>query len=103
MSWFFGQMPDQAQVCEHLTVLSYGYAYAETANCEGGEIIDATGDWLTDAEMIQLDQWLYGRAPLYVERNYLDGQGHEQMSEAEAIAVAQWAATVRARIWNAQP
>lgn len=103
MSWFFAQVPDQANVCEHLTVLTYGYAYAETVNCEGGEVIDATGDWLTDAELTQLDQWLYSRAPLYVERNYLDGKGSAQMSEAEATAVAQWAAAVRTRIWSAQP
>ena len=103
MSWFFAQVPDQANVCEHLTVLTYGYAYAETVNCEGGEVIDATGDWLTDAELTQLDQWLYSRAPLYVERNYLDGKGSAQMGEAEATAVAQWAATVRTRIWSAQP
>lgn len=103
MSWFFAQVPDQANVCEHLTVLTYGFAYAETVNCEGGEVIDATGDWLTDAELTQLDQWLYNRAPLYVERNYLDGKGSAQMSEAEATAVAQWAAAVRTRIWSAQP
>lgn len=103
MSWFFAQVPDQANVCEHLTVLSYGYAYAETVNCEGGEVIDATGDWLTDAEMTELDQWLYSRAPLYVERNYLDSKGSEAMSTDEANAVAQWADTVRTRIWSAQP
>lgn len=100
LGWFFAQLPDQANVCEHLTVLTYGYAYAETVNCEGGEVIATTGDWLTDAEMEQLDQWLYQRAPLYVERNYLEGQGDVVMSEAEATAVAQWAAAVRARIWE---
>lgn len=100
MGWFFEQLPAAEKVCEHLTVLNYGYAYAETVHCEGGEVIDTTGDWLTDVEMEQLDQWLYQRAPLYVERNYLDGQGSEPMSEAEAIAVAQWAKAVRTRIWS---
>lgn len=102
MSWFFGEVPDQAQVCEHLTVLSYGYAYAETVDCEGGAVIDATGDWLTDAEMVQLDQWLYQRSAFYSERNYLDGKGQEAMSSAEGEAVGQWASAVRSRIWPAQ-
>lgn len=100
LGWFFAQLPDQANGCEHLTVLTYGYAYAETVNCEGGEVIDTSGDWLTDAEMEQLDQWLYAKMPLYVKRNYLDGQGGAAMSEAETMAVAQWAAAVRARIWG---
>ena len=102
MSWFFGEVSGQAHLCEHLTVLSYGYAYAETVDCEGGEVIDATGDWLTDAEMVQLDLWLYQRAPLYSERNYLDGKGHEAMSSAEGEAVSQWASGVRSRIWPAR-
>ena len=103
MSWFFAQVPDQANVCEHLTVLTYGFAYAETVDCEGGEVIDATGDWLTDAELTQLDQWLYSRAPLYVDRNYLDGKGAEPLNETEATAVAEWATVVRTRIWSTQP
>lgn len=98
LSWYFGQVPDQADVCEHLTVLNYGYAYADTVNCQGGEVIDSTGAWLTDAELNQLDPWLYQRAALYVEQNYLAGQGSTTMSDAEAAAVAQWAAAVRARI-----
>lgn len=103
MSWFLTQVPDQANVCEHLTVLSYGYAYADTVHCDGGEVIDATGAWLTDAEMTQLDQWLYSGAPLYIDRNYLDGKGSEALSETEATAVAQWAAAVRTRIGSDQP
>ena len=100
MGWYFARIPDQDNVCAHLTVLNYGFAYAETVNCDGGEVIETTGDWLTDAEMTQLDQWLYQRAPLYVERNYLDGQGSSVMSEVEATAVAEWAKKVRARIWK---
>ncbi|MEZ4734598.1 MAG: hypothetical protein R3E79_46500 [Caldilineaceae bacterium] len=103
MGWYFAQLPDQVNICEHLTVLNYGYAYAETVNCAGGEVIDTTGDWLTDTELAQLDQWLYQRAPLYVARNYLDGQGSTAMNEAEAAAVAAWAAAVRTRIWEQAP
>ncbi|MBX3014138.1 MAG: hypothetical protein KF832_21635 [Caldilineaceae bacterium] len=101
LSWFFGPVPGDDSVCEHLTVLTYGYGYAETVNCEGGEVIEHQGDWLTDAEMAQFDQWLYQYEPLYVERNYLDGQGEATMNAAEAAAVDQWAQTVRARIWPA--
>lgn len=101
MGWYFAQAPAQEHVCEHLTVLNYGYAYAETVNCDGGEVIDTTGDWLTDTELNQLDQWLYGRTALYVDKNYLAGQGSTALSEAETTAVAQWAAAVRARIWTA--
>ena len=100
MGWYFARIPDQDNVCAHLTVLNYGFAYAETVNCDGGEVIETTGDWLTDAEMTQLDQWLYQRAPLYVDRNYLDGQGSTAMSEAEATAVTEWARAVRARLWK---
>ncbi|MEZ4861907.1 MAG: SH3 domain-containing protein [Caldilineaceae bacterium] len=101
LSWFFAPLAEDPALCTHLTVLNYGYAYAETANCEGGEVVDARGGWLTDSELVQFDQWLYNRAPLYVDNNYLDGQGEEPMNESESTAVAQWASDVWARLWAA--
>jgi len=100
MSWFFEELPDRDNVCAHLTVLNYGYAYADTVDCDEGITHENKGAWLTDAEMTQLDTWLYQNAPLYVDKNYLDGQGSVELSPADAAAVADWATAVRARIWG---
>lgn len=99
LSWFFAPLPEQPDVCTHLTVLNYGYAYADAVSCESGEIIESKSDWLTNTEMVPFDGWLYGRSPLYLDKNYLDGQGTQAMDETESAAVAQWATDVQARIW----
>ncbi len=100
MSWFFEALPDRDNVCAHLTVLNYGYAYADTVDCDEGITYENKGAWLTDEEMTQLDGWLYQNLPLYVDKNYLDGQGRAEMSQTAADTVAAWATTVRARIWG---
>ncbi len=98
MSWQVEQPFALANVCPHLTVLAYGYAYAETRACDTTEIVEAIGGWLTDEEMIQLDTWLYTRTALYQDDNYIDGQGAQPMSEDETIAVTNWAANLWARV-----
>lgn len=100
MSWYFEQLPDRDNVCAHLTVLNYGYAYADTVDCDEGSTYENKDAWLTDEEMAQLDTWLYGNTALYVDKNYLDGQGSTELSAADATAVADWATAVRARIWG---
>jgi hypothetical protein len=91
LSWHLGGVPDTPEVCAHLTVLDYGYAYGEQRACEGGEIVAMTEDWLTDEELAQFDRWLYSYAPLAVDDNYLNGTGTEPMPQAEAAAVQTFA------------
>ena len=91
-------MPDAPEVCAHLTVLDYGYAYAEQRACESGELVSSTEDWLNQEEMQQFDAWLYAYAPLYVDDNYLNGVGQEQMPEGEATAVQAWAEALWLRL-----
>lgn len=98
LSWHLGQDYSQKNVCLHLTVLDYGYAYAEEIMCEGQDVIQVTGDWLTSAELAQLDSWLYDRAPVTLDQNYIDGEGTEAMSEAELAAVNDWALALWTRI-----
>lgn len=98
MSWHLGQDFSQKNVCAHLTVLNYGYAYAEEIMCEGGDVLTATGDWLTNEELAWFDQWLYQRAPLTVNNNYFAGLGKTEISEADQAELSQWAAAVQARI-----
>lgn len=98
LSWHLGQDHSQKNVCMHLTVLDYGYAYAEEIACSGSEVLKVTGSWLTSEELAQLDQWLYQRAPLYDDENYVDGKGEQEMSEAEKAEVNVWAMELWSRI-----
>lgn len=98
MSWHLGQQGAQRNHCNQLTVLTFGYAYARTIACEGGDIIAQAGDWLTPAEIEQFDRWLYQRAAFNQENNYIAGQGTTPLSAAERVAVQEWAMTVYARL-----
>jgi hypothetical protein len=100
MSWHLGQDYSQKNVCLHLNVLNYGYAYAEEIACEGGDVLKSAGDWLTTAELAQLDEWLYQRAPFSSDQNTIAGQGTQEMSEADQATLRNWAMAVQARIWN---
>ncbi|MFN8441006.1 MAG: SH3 domain-containing protein [Caldilineaceae bacterium] len=97
-SWYLGQDMSQKNVCWHLTVLDYGYAYADKIMCEGGDLIETTGDWLTTEELQKLDLWLYQRTALYLDQNYIAGQGSQEMSEAEQVDAGLWAMDLYARI-----
>lgn len=98
LSWNLGTVPDAADVCAHLTVLDYGYAYAEQRGCESGELVSSAEDWLSQEEMQQFDQWLYGYAPFYAGDNYINGVGQDQMAESEAGPVQEWAAALWTRL-----
>lgn len=100
LSWHLGQDYSQKNVCTHLTVMSYGYAYAEERMCEGGDVMETAGGWLTPAELTSLDEWIYQRAPLSIDSNYVTGQGRQALSEAEQAEVNVWAMNVWARLWN---
>lgn len=91
MSWFVGAVPEQADLCQHVTVLVYGYAYAETVPCAGGTVQETTGGWLSDEKMTLFDQWHTAFAPVYVENNYLAGIGTAEANPAWHHAMAAWA------------
>jgi uncharacterized protein YraI len=101
MSWQLGQMMERRNSCRHLTILAWGYAYAETRMCEGQDLMESAQGWLEPAELAQLDQWLYERAALYQEDNYLAGVGNQPLSEAESAAIEPWAMTLWERLWAA--
>lgn len=101
MSWHLGQDYSQKNICRHLTVLRYGYAYAEERLCEGGDLVNMGASWLTTAELQPFDTWLYQRAPFASDNNYIDGKGTATLSAAEQAAVNDWAATLWTRIWGA--
>jgi len=103
LSWQVEQPYPLENVCPHLTVLAYGYAYAEIRACDTTEIVETIGGWLTSEEMVQLDAWLYTRAALYQDDNYIDGQGTEPMSEDEIISATNWAANLWARVQATPP
>ncbi|MCC7353125.1 MAG: hypothetical protein IT330_05145 [Anaerolineae bacterium] len=98
LSWYFGEVPDQAGMCRHLTVLDYGYATAETVPCKGGEVQKQIGGWVETREWEELDEWLYNRATVYKEDNYFLGIGTQQMSEAEVAQLEEWAQGVYERL-----
>ena len=101
VSWDLGPVADDDQSCKHLTVLSWGYAYAETRPCAGGNVQELKDGWLETAELEQLDPWLYERIPLYVDDNYVAGVGNLPITDAEFAEVAQWAEDVWQRLWTA--
>jgi hypothetical protein len=98
LSWHLGQDYSQKNICQHLTVLSYGFAYAEERLCEGNDLVNSAGAWLTTAELTLFDTWLYARAPLAVDNNYIDGKGTQALSEAEIVEVNLWAMDLWARV-----
>jgi hypothetical protein len=102
LSWMLGELPDQPGVCEHLNVLVYGYAYADQVPCQGGDVQNSVGDWLTDDELATFDALLYQYAPFYQENNYLAGLGQAEMGEAEAAELAAWAEALYTRLTSQQ-
>jgi hypothetical protein len=98
LSWHIGQDTSQKNICQHLTVLSYGYAYAEERLCEGGDLVNSLGSWLTTDELTPFDTWLYERAPFASNNNYIDSKGTQALSEAEAAEVNAWTTALWTRI-----
>ncbi len=98
LSWNFGLLADTPDVCAHLTVLDYGYAYAEQRACESGDLVTAAEGWLDQKEMAQFDAWLYDSAPFYVDDNYLNGVGDAPMETDAAAAVEAWAQALWTRL-----
>lgn len=99
LSWFLEPSPTDPDLCQHLTVLAYGYAYAQLVPCSGGGAPSQQHtDWLTSEELSEFDGWLYTAQSLYVENNYLAGEGEQLLDEAAIDEVERWAAAVYERI-----
>lgn len=98
LAWSLGEQDGR---CQMLLVLSHGYATAGRTPCEGGQMEVIASGWIDTAEWGQFDAWLYGRAPLYQDNNYLDGRGTTEMSAEEAAALAEWAGKVYAKLTQA--
>ena len=101
MSWFVGEAANDATLCQQVTVLSYGYAYAQTVPCAGGNVQESTGGLLTDAEWTKVDAWQQAYAPIYVENNYVNGIGTQTAGDAETQQIAAWAQAVYERLQTA--
>lgn len=98
MHWSVGAVPEQSELCQQVTVLVYGYAYAQTVPCAGGAVQETTGALLTDAEWTQFDAWQQAYAPIYVENNYLNGVGTQAAGAAETQQIDTWAQAVYDRL-----
>jgi hypothetical protein len=83
LSWHLGEVPGWSDRCMHLTVLNFGYTYAEILPCAGGEVYSRVAGWLETEEWERLDAWLYSRSAVYQENNYFEGMGSQSMSQAE--------------------
>lgn len=101
LSWNIGQDMTQKNICWHLTVLNYGYAYAEERLCEGGDLVSSLGSWLTTDELTPFDTWLYERAPFSRDNHYIDGKGTQELSAAEFAEADAWASALWTRIRTA--
>jgi TolB protein len=89
---------EEPGMCRFLQVESYGYAYAGTARCEGGDAQDLGRGWLETAELEEFDRWYAGRAPLYRDDLDFFGMGSQAMSQEEAEALSGWAEALFARL-----
>jgi hypothetical protein len=98
LSWWLGEFPGRPDKCAHLTVLDFGYAYAESIPCQGGDVQNSVGAWLETRKWERFDAWLYSRAPVYQGNNYFSGEGAREMTEAEIIELSDWAETVYHKI-----
>lgn len=90
------------EVCRQLTVLNFGYAYAETRPCAGGGPLTHREAWLETAEWERLDDWLISRAPAQAGPNYLAAEGQTPLSADELGQVEEFARALYDRI-NAEP
>jgi len=92
------EIPEQAEYCKFLHVEVYGFAYASTARCVGGDPRNLGWGWLEMAEWEQFDAWYYSRAPVYRQELDFFSAGPEEMSESEVDALRRWAEGVYNRL-----
>ncbi len=106
MRWSVGRAPGSADSCQQLTVLRYGYAYAQIVPCAGGPTQQETQGLLTETELDPFFDWLSRFAPLYVDdeygtTNYLDGYGSREAVPATIAEMTLWAQQIYARLNHA--
>jgi hypothetical protein len=93
--------PDRPGYCQFLSVQTYGWAYASTALCEGGDPENLGQGWIDTTQWEQFDDWFYQRTPLTTERLSFFGVGSTELSEADRAALEQWAEIVYAKLAGA--
>jgi hypothetical protein len=99
MSWMFEPLPGQSNLCAHLAVMSFGYAFADAVPCQGGGTAqDTQSGWLETPEWEQFDAWQYSRASYSKEMNYFEGQGTQPLNATELQAMTTWARNVYQRL-----
>ncbi|MCB0130151.1 MAG: hypothetical protein KDD78_04860, partial [Caldilineaceae bacterium] len=98
VAWDLGVDGNNASNCRHLTVLAWGEAYAETRPCADGPVLEITTDWLTTAELEQLDSWRTAYTTVEAEQGYMAGTGSATAGDADLAAMDQWAVAVWTRI-----
>ncbi|MDX1523507.1 MAG: hypothetical protein R3264_17910, partial [Anaerolineae bacterium] len=84
-------LSDRPGTCQFLSVQTYGWAYASTARCEGGDPQNLGQGWIDAVQWEQFDDWFYNRAPLTTDRLSFFGVGLMEMSEDEKAALSRWA------------
>jgi hypothetical protein len=96
LAWNLGETG--SGICDHLTVLNFGYAYAETRPCAGGAALSHSEGWLEAAEWERLDNWLVNRAPINDGEDYLAGEGAQVMSAEELAQLLELARSLYIRL-----
>jgi len=100
ISWFVGETADDSGLCQHVTVLRYGYAYADSVPCSGGQPNQQTAGLLTEEELAPFVDWLANLAPLYEKNNFLNGNGSQEADAATVAAIERWATALYTRLTN---
>ncbi len=96
LAWKLDEVEGEAGQCAMLLVTAYGYAYANTAPCDGnGPATPVAQGWLETAEWETLEGWLTNGARIEDAAGYLDAQGSEPLAVEELAA---WANGVYSRL-----
>jgi hypothetical protein len=101
MAWSFGEFSSGDNICTYLWVTDYGYAYAGTVDCQGGQATITSQGWLLTDEWVVLDAWINSRAEVRLGESgasYLLGRGQQAMDETELSLLMEWAHTVQERL-----
>jgi len=83
-------------------VQAYGWAYASTALCDGGDPQNLGQGWIDSTQWEQFDNWFYNRSPLTTDRLSFFGVGSVEMNQAESEALEQWARNLYTELNSSQ-
>lgn len=95
-------LPNRQGYCQFLSVQAYGWAYASTALCDGGDPQNLGQGWIDSTQWEQFDNWFYNRSPLTTDRLSFFGVGSVEMNQAESEALEQWARNLYTELNSSQ-